>query len=426
MPEPKVNAPYHRPFPEQLAFFKAKLRLPTAKYDDILKAAHDRAFVVAGAMKADLLDDLQQSVTRSIEQGKSIDWFRKEFKAIVAKHGWTGWTGEDTPAGVAWRTRVIYQTNFTASYAAGRWAQLNDPDLLKLRPYWRYVHNDSVQHPRPLHLAWGQKPVVLRHDDPWWQTHFPPNGWGCRCRVTAVRASEYPGDPAPENGTWTKTDRHGQTHEIPKGIDYGWDYAPGANRTRLFQELIDDKLIRLPAPIGAAMWQALKPVVAMERQLQWWQTLDEWLADTYPRGKIAVVGALKPETVQWLTKHGKPQPLSAEIAIRDSLPKGVKQARHVAAQNALTLKEWRSLPALLDSPGAIYLDKASGKLIFIAEALGPAKVAVEFDTAKPKQADVNLIKSAFRVSDESISGAVKGGEWLVIEVSGHRVGVEPT
>lgn len=117
------------------------------------------------------------------------------------------------------------------STSIGRWAQLNDPDLLKLRPYWKYVHSDTVQHPRPLHLAWGNKPVVLPPDDPWWRTHFPPNGWGCRCRIVAVGAEEYRGAPAPDDGTWSKTDRYGVTHEIPKGIDYGWDHAPGRTWT---------------------------------------------------------------------------------------------------------------------------------------------------------------------------------------------------
>jgi len=122
------------PFPEQIDFFRQKQNLPTERYDDILKEAHDRAFVVAGAMKADLLNDLRKAVDKAIAEGKTIDWFRKEFEAIVQKHGWEGWTGSDTKAGRDWRTRVIYKTNLSASYAAGRWQQLHDPDLLKGRP----------------------------------------------------------------------------------------------------------------------------------------------------------------------------------------------------------------------------------------------------------------------------------------------------
>jgi hypothetical protein len=252
---------FNKPYREQVDFFKQKLNLPTERFDDILKEAHDRAFVVAGAMKADLLNDLRQAVDRSIAEGKSIQWFRKEFDNIVAKHGWTGWTGEGTNAGRDWRTRVIYRTNLSASYAAGRWQQLNDPDLLKSRPYWKYIHNDTVQHPRPLHQSWSG--MVLRHDDPFWQTHFPPNGWGCRCRVTAVRAGEYQGHPPPDDGTYLYKSKDGVDHVLPKGIDYGWDYAPGASLTNGLQPFIDNKVAALPKPLAEAFKQDvanLKPV----------------------------------------------------------------------------------------------------------------------------------------------------------------------
>lgn len=133
-------------FLEQIEFLRRKLNLPSETWRDIQRAAHDRAFVVAGATKADLLHDLRKAVDKAV-QGGSIGEFRKNFAEIVAKHGWTGWTGEGTKAGEAWRTRVIYQTNLMTSYAAGRRAQLLDPDLVKRRPFWRYVHNDSVTHP---------------------------------------------------------------------------------------------------------------------------------------------------------------------------------------------------------------------------------------------------------------------------------------
>ena len=76
-------------FQEQIDFFRRKLNLPTKTWRDIQLAAHDRAFVVAGAMKADLLNDLRKAVGQAVEGG-SFGAFRKQFDEIVAKHGWTG------------------------------------------------------------------------------------------------------------------------------------------------------------------------------------------------------------------------------------------------------------------------------------------------------------------------------------------------
>jgi hypothetical protein len=417
MPDP-LKLALNLPFQEQIDFFRAKLNLPTERWDDIWKGAHDRAFVVAGAMKADLLDDLRQAVS-PLQRG-TLDAFRKDFKRIVAQHGWTGWTGEGSKGGEAWRTKVIYETNVRTSHAAGRYRQLTDPDSLAAMPYWRYVHNDSVMHPRPQHLAWNG--LTLRHDHPFWQTHFAPNGWGCRCTIVA-QSQPGSGDKATPPDGWNAIDA--KTGEQP-GIDKGWGYAPGANAVTPLRELIDQKLIKLDAPIGAAMWQELKPALAMERELEWWKTLDELSADPHARGKSFVVGALSPETVNWLSINGKPQPISAEVAVLDNLPKGVKQLRHEADQNGLTMEEWRALPALLDKPGAIYYDTGSGNLVYVADGVGPNKAAVEFVGKAVKRNGVNQITTAFRVDDKTIAGAVKGGKWLPVEVSGRRVGVEPT
>ena len=268
-----VQAGFGTPFFEQLEFFRQKLNLPTEHWDDIMRSAHDRAFVVAGAMKADLLADLHDSVGRVIGEGKSIGWFRKEFAAIVGKHGWQGWTGEGSPEGFAWRTRVIYQTNLATSYAAGRYAQLTDPELLTLRPYWRYKHADGVANPRLQHVAWNG--LTLPHDHPFWQTHFPPNGWGCHCRVVAVNAREYAKSQAaglsePPEG-WEALD--GKTGE-PVGIAKGFGYAPGASLGDELRGLVAGKVEKLPAPLGQALAASVPPVPAMPQGESFGRFLD--------------------------------------------------------------------------------------------------------------------------------------------------------
>lgn len=415
-PDPSAAFGFGTPWKDQIDYLRNKLNLPTKRWDDITRSAHDRAFIVAGAQKADLVNDLHDAMNKAAAGG-GLKRFQKDFSAIVAKHGWTGWKGEGSKAGEAWRTKLIYTTNMATSYAAGRYQQLTHPDSLAAMPYWRYIHADGILNPRPQHMAWHG--LTLLHDHPFWTTHFPPNGFNCHCRVTAVGRAEglrsaKAGLGEPPAG-WDQIDT-ATGEQI--GIGKSWGYAPGASVTRPLQEFIDAKLINLPAPIGAAMWETLKPALAMERQRQWWETLDAWTADPLPRGRTTLVGTLDTKTVQWLADNSKSAPLSAEIGIRDNLLIGPKQARHEAAQNGLTLDDWRYLTKLLDAPSAIYFDTRSGKLIYVSDGLGPVKVALEFDPVKLKKSDINLVESAFLASDADIAGAVKGGVWKIVQVSG--------
>ena len=240
------------PFQEQIDYLLQKLRVPTERWDDIQRSAHDRAFMVAGAAKADLLKDLHDAVVQRATDGKGLKAFQKDFKAIVAKHGWTGWTGEGSKEGVAWRTKVIYQTNMAQSYAAGRYRQMTDPEYVRLRPYWRYIHREGVRHPRPQHLAWHG--LTLPHDHPFWQSHYPPNGWGCGCRVAPVSKAEGERSRAaglgdPPDG-WDAIDPN---TGAPVGIDKGFDYAAGAGTKASLQSLIDAKLLKLPPELADAL-----------------------------------------------------------------------------------------------------------------------------------------------------------------------------
>jgi hypothetical protein len=252
---------FNTPFDLQVGFLRRKLDLPTETWTDLWQSAHDRAFVVAGAMKADLLADLHAAVNKAAEQGTTLETFRQDFERIVAANGWTGWTGEDTAGGRAWRTKVIYQTNMAASYAAGRWAQINDPALADFRPYITYHHADGVIHPRPLHLAWNG--LTLPKDHPFWRTHAPPNGWGCHCYASAASAkdrakAEAAGKAEPPAG-WQDLD---PKTGAPIGIDRGWAYAPGANTTTPLRDMVADKLITFPPAIARALTRDMNKLVA--------------------------------------------------------------------------------------------------------------------------------------------------------------------
>lgn len=225
MTEP-LGATFRRPFSEQVAAYRQRLGnlVPTARWDDIQRNAHDRAFMVAGAAKADLLADLAAAVDEAIAEGTGLDAFKTNFRSIVARRGWHGWTGEGTEAGENWRMRTIYRTNMRTSYMAGRHAQLREGGF----KYWVYRHGGSLE-PRLHHLAWDG--LILPADHPFWLLHYPPNGWGCTCRVFGARsiagAKRRGGIPGKElQPGWDAIDPKTGT---AIGIGKGWDYAPGAS-----------------------------------------------------------------------------------------------------------------------------------------------------------------------------------------------------
>jgi hypothetical protein len=413
-----LNVGFGTPFQAQIDFLRAKLALPTERWDDIQRSAHDRAFIVAGAAKADLVADLQASLVDAATTGKGLEAWRREFADVVKKHGWTGWTGEGTKGGEAWRTKVIYQTNMSTSYAAGRYKQMTDPDYLQVRPYWRYLHSDSVMYPRPLHLAWHG--LTLPHDHPFWKEHYPPNGWGCQCRVTTVGkkeglASQRAGLGEPPAG-WDKVD---PKTGAPVGIDRGFDYTPGASTKRPLQEFIDDKLIKLDAPIGAAMWQALKPALLADRAVAYREWLADLAVDVTAKSRAPVIGAIDPADLKWLAESGKATPSSAEISISSSAINGPKAARHEAAGDSLPAQAWEQLPELIDEPLAVLYDAKKGTLLYVLpeQSVRRGQVVVEFDFTRKDFR--NMIVSAYRPKLANLKNRVENGSLIVM-----RGGVE--
>ena len=322
-----LTATFGKPFKEAVAGFRLRLGnlVPTARWDDIWQAQHDRAFMVAGAMKADLLADLAAAVDKAISQGTSLEEFRRDFRALVEKNGWHGWTGEETAKGRAWRTRVIYKTNMATTYAAGRMAQLVEGKF----PFWVYRHGGSVE-PRILHLGWDG--LVLPPEHPFWAQHAPPNGWGCSCYVLGARsfrgAQRLGGKPGmvPPAG-WDRTD--------PKtgaqvGIDRGWGYAPGASVAQDVLAL-KDKLEALPP----------EPSVAVIQDWVRSSLFARWFAD--PVGAFPLV-RISDRDAGRIGATAKVASLSAETARKQKLRHSeMTTAEYASAQNVVDDATWTAV-----------------------------------------------------------------------------------
>lgn len=248
-----VSGTLRQPFAEQIAAFRARLGnlVPTSRWDDISGQAHDRAFMVAGATKADLLADLAGAVDKAISEGTGLEAFRRDFREIVERRGWHGWTGEGTKRGEAWRTRVIYRTNMATTYAAGRWAQLMEGGF----PLLVYRHGGSRE-PRPEHLAWDGLTLPVEHE--FWASHAPPNGWGCSCYILGARseagARRLGGNPDLQlDPGWNRPDpRTG----APAGIDKGWDHAPGRSVSDLINQMAE-KAVNWDYSLATAFMRSL-------------------------------------------------------------------------------------------------------------------------------------------------------------------------
>lgn len=367
-----VSGVLGEPFAEQVAFFRGKLKnlVPTRRWDDLQGAAHDRAFMVAGAMEADLLSDLAAAVDKAISEGQGIDTFRRDFKAVVARNGWTGWTGEGSVRGEAWRVKTIYRTNSYTSYAAGRFAQLQAGDY----PWWVYRHGDSEE-PRPEHLSWNGIALPPRHE--FWATRYPPSDWGCSCYVVGARTEagirRMGGDPAKKLPKgWQAIDPKTGS---PVGVGKGWAYAPGASVADMVNALAskignwDYRVAKafmedLPAPQRDALAQSYRALpstaadaVRIARQASELQPQDG-PAEIGERtlGMLTADQAAQIDDVAWRFDFSLRTDAARHILREHGDPK-VEAAR---GQRAVSASDFSRLPEVLNGSVPRYVGRSDG------------------------------------------------------------------
>lgn len=241
---------------DAVEFFRSKGYKITFDYRDMEPEDHSYGFTVAKAMRQDILQDIRTAMDDAIANGTTLETFKSSLKPTLQEKGWWGRkemldpkTGElkEVQLGSSRRLQTIFDTNMRTAYASGRWEQVQRTK--KTQPYLRYVciidSNTRASH-RQFHN------IVKHADDPFWDQHYPPNDWGCRCTVQQLSERDVirlglsitKTQPMPPKNWIDK--RNGRILQIPQGIAPSFAQNVGKNRMKALMPPPIDQPLKVP------------------------------------------------------------------------------------------------------------------------------------------------------------------------------------
>ena len=226
-----------------------------------MQQAAAKAQTIAGIYRQDVVADIHRALGESAAKGTPFAKFRDAVeRQLTAKGLHLDQAGDmvDTATGellgkgiTPQRLEVIYRTNMQNAYMAGRWQELQDNRAAM--PYLQYtavMDNRTCPLHRELH---GQ---VYHIDDPFWDTFYPPNGFNCRCTVTAYSAADL------TRRGLEVSDSEGRLEEVYRVVNKAGDTEP----TRAIRLADGRSFIRCGAAWARWMWPS-SPLPACRRPM---------------------------------------------------------------------------------------------------------------------------------------------------------------
>lgn len=212
-------------FVEAIEKFRARVPMTRAEYDRLEAGQQERAFFVSEVATADLVAEVMESVDRAVAAGATL----ADFKATAGQTLIDHWGG-DKPG----RLETIFRTNVLTAYNGGRHAVLTAPAVRKARPFWRY---DAITDDRTTEICESLDGKVFAADDPFVDSHTPPNHYNCRSVWTPLSDEEAneeggesePPETEPQEGFGLAPSVDG-TDWTPEAIGYPEEIRPEVER----------------------------------------------------------------------------------------------------------------------------------------------------------------------------------------------------
>ncbi len=372
-----------------LQYIKQKNLKPAFSYKDVWNEEHITSFTVAKVMNVDILQDIKNAVEKAIKNGETLSQFKKNLLPTLYKAGWTGKTeiydnitGEkkevyiDTPR----RLKTIYETNLRSAYMKGRFDRAYESDA---HPYLMYRVGPSKVH-RPEHLEWDG--LILDKNDPFWLTHNPPNGWGCKCYTVAVSKGrkeryEKEGIPTPTFDNQTvqvrvKTKapktiyktfvnkRNGTISKVPVGVDPSFNFNQGNYSRDLV--LFDDFMKKAKKTFPERFENIAETILRNEIKKEQFESFIERAFENKTASKnITAVGFISSAISKYLmNKIGIDIGESVTVGLEARLLNGLKAKRHALKNEALEKSDAENILKCL-LYGNVYFQKNNKNLLYL-------------------------------------------------------------
>jgi hypothetical protein len=192
---------------EMNGWLAARVPIPHSLLASLSDKARALAFWIPECEDLHLITLAHGAGIEAHSSGKTIKSFRREILEAVG-------------GGFEWAAIEDAISHFVscAYHVAGYRIQM---EAAEFSPWWRYrtVGDALVRAGHARHDG-----AIYRYDDPWWQTNYPLNGWGCRCYAETL--SDRQAKPLLEK------QRHDRSNAAEPGFRHNAALSPQAGEIR--------------------------------------------------------------------------------------------------------------------------------------------------------------------------------------------------